>query len=338
MERERCCQARNATAARHWACDKAKEPGRVALHRLLSRMLLLTAAMVLVASVIVVVPAHASADVALNTYTAPDGSKQFISDGGTMPIGSTLQIGVFVSLDSCDPVTVSWGDGASGSRNYGGFLAENWQHTYNSSGTFTISASEPCGSGTGQTRTISVASSGGLFGGGGLFDTSGSQFIPTIFGLIFGFIGLVLALANPRIPVSASFDFDKQIHQSSGSPFTPTPINPTTITPTEINPVQVDSRLIIPRTVTPTMVVPTPITPTGFDPAMTTLPSMVANLVSYSDIPTGAPRQDDPRIKMDPGKATDLNQLVACPTCGGRLGYVAGGWFCLNPACPLRQL
>src|SRR6266571_2146878 len=90
MERERCCQARNATAARHWACDKAKEPGRVALHRLLSRMLLLTAAMVLVASVIVVVPAHASADVALNTYTAPDGSKQFISDGGTMPIGSYL--------------------------------------------------------------------------------------------------------------------------------------------------------------------------------------------------------------------------------------------------------
>ncbi|TMI45044.1 hypothetical protein E6H19_05775 [Candidatus Bathyarchaeota archaeon] len=135
------------------------------MHRLLSRTLQLTAAMVLVASVIVVVPAHASADVALNTYTAPDGSKQFISDGDSMPIGSTLQIGVFVSLDSCDPVTVSWGDGASGSRNYGGSLAENWQHTYNSSGTFTISASEPCGSGTGQTRTINVASSGGLFGG-----------------------------------------------------------------------------------------------------------------------------------------------------------------------------
>src|SRR5207245_7983560 len=63
MEREHRCQARNTTAARHWACDKAKEPGKVALHRLLSRTLQLTAAMVLVASVIVVVPAHASADV-----------------------------------------------------------------------------------------------------------------------------------------------------------------------------------------------------------------------------------------------------------------------------------
>src|SRR3989442_14971897 len=138
MERERCCQARNSTAASHWACDKAKEPGKVALHRLLSRMLLLTAAMVLVASVIVVVPAHASADVALNTYTAPDGTKQFISDGGTMPIGSTLQIGVFVSLDSCDPVAVSWGDVASGSRNYGGFPGGKLHHPHKSSSTPTI--------------------------------------------------------------------------------------------------------------------------------------------------------------------------------------------------------
>src|SRR2546426_8301066 len=183
----------------------------------LSYLVLLAASFVLVASTIVVTPANASADVAMNTYTSPDGSRQFIEDGGTMPVGSTLEIGVFVSLDSCDPVTVSWGDGASGTKNYGGSLAENWQHTYNSPGTFTIHASEPCGSGTSQTRTINVASSGGLFGGGGLFDTSGSQFIPTIFGLIFGFIGLVLALANPRIPVSASFDFDKQIHQGSGS-------------------------------------------------------------------------------------------------------------------------
>src|SRR2546428_10703608 len=157
MERERCCQARNTTPARHWACDKAKEPGKVALHRLLSRTLQLTAAMVLVASVIVVVPAHASADVALNTYTAPDGSKQFISDGDSMPIGSTLQIGVFVSLDSCDPVTVSWGDGASGSRNYGGSLGEDWQHTYNSSGTFTNSSSAPRGSDTRQPKTFKTS-------------------------------------------------------------------------------------------------------------------------------------------------------------------------------------
>jgi hypothetical protein len=301
-------------------------------------MLLLTAVMVIVASVIVIAPVHASADVALNTYTAPDGSKQFISDGGTMPVGSTLQIGVFVSLDSCDPVTVHWGDGSYGSMTYGGSLAENWQHTYNSSGTFTISATEPCGSGTGQTRTITVQSSSGLFGGGGgLFDTSGSQFIPTIFGLIFGIIGLVLAFANPRIPVSASFDFGRQNPQGTGSPFTPTPIIPTTITPRIIYPTEVTPKPIVPTTVTPTVVTPTPITPIGIDPAMTAPPSMVANLVSFSDIPPGAPRQDDPRLKMEPGKATDLNQLVTCPTCGGHLGYVAGGWFCLNPACRLRQ-
>src|SRR2546422_9604479 len=312
MERERCCQARNTTPARHWACDKAKEPRKLALHRFLWRMLQLTAAMVLVASVIVVVPAHASADVALNTYTAPDGSKQFISDGGTMPIGSTLEIGVFVSLDSCDPVTVSWGDGASGTMNYGGSLARNWQHTYNSPGTFTIRASEPCGSGTSQTRTVNVGSSGGLFGGGGLgpFDPSGSQFVPSIFGLIFGLICVGLALGNPRIPVSASFDPGNRVPQGPGLPATPTPIITTTITPTKINPTEVTPKPIIPSTVTPTLVAPTPITPIGIDPSMTTLPSMVANLVSYQDVPPGAPRQDDPRLKMDLGKPTDLNQLL----------------------------
>ncbi len=24
-------------------------------------------------------------------------------------------------------------------------------------------------------------------------------------------------------------------------------------------------------------------------------------------------------------------------TCGGKLGYVADGWLCMNPACPLRE-
>jgi len=253
----------------------------------LSYLVLLAASLVLVASTIVVTPANASADVAMNTYTSPDGNRQFIQNGGTMPVGSTLQIGVFVSLDSCDPVTVSWGDGASGTMNYGGSLAENWQHTYNSPGTFTIRASEPCGSGTSQTRTVNVGSGGGLFGGGGLapFDPSGSQFVPSIFGLIFGLIGLGLALGNPRIPVSPSFDPGKSVLQGPGLPVTPTPIIPTTITPTWVNPTEVTPRPIIPTTVTPTVVAPTPITPIGIDPSMTTLASMVANLVSYRDIP-----------------------------------------------------
>jgi hypothetical protein len=65
-------------------------------------------------------------------------------------------------------------------------------------------------------------------------------------------------------------------------------------------------------------------------------PSMAAHRVSYRDIPIGAPLQPDPRIGMVPGEATDVFQEMHCK-CGGRLGYVAGGWFCLNAQCPKIQ-
>ena len=65
--------------------------------------------------------------------------------------------------------------------------------------------------------------------------------------------------------------------------------------------------------------------------------SMVANLVSFRDIPVGAPRQEDPRQQFTPGEPTDVTRPPPCPTCRGPMGFAAGGWFCLNPNCPLRQ-
>ncbi len=67
-----------------------------------------------------------------------------------------------------------------------------------------------------------------------------------------------------------------------------------------------------------------------------TLPSMSTHVVSYRDIPIGAPRQPDPRIAMRSGEPTDVFTDPHC-TCGGKLGYVADGWLCMNPACPLRE-
>ena len=78
---------------------------------------------------------------------------------------------------------------------------------------------------------------------------------------------------------------------------------------------------------------PSPVPPTPFG----TPPSFAANLVSYRDIPPGAPRQPDPRLPMKEGEPTNLDQPLSCPACKvGKLGFVAGGWFCLNPNCPLR--
>lgn len=63
--------------------------------------------------------------------------------------------------------------------------------------------------------------------------------------------------------------------------------------------------------------------------------SMVAHLVSLRDIPIGAPRQPQPRIEMVFGTPTDVGQRVTC-TCGGRMGFTAAGWFCLDQGCPQR--
>ena len=228
-------------------------------------------------------PAAASADVALNTYLTPDGNRYFIEDGGTMPPGSTLRITVFADLFSCDPVTVNWGDGTTESRTYGGSLAQSWEHMYNATGPYTISATEPCGSG-GNVRTINVGS-----GGLAIFNPSGALFLPTVLGLIFGFIAVGLALGKVK----------------------PAPANVAAAPPA------------VPRLV--------PINPLG------TPYSMVANLVSFRDIPVGAPRQEDPRQQFTPGEPTDVTRPPPCPTCRGPMGFAAGGWFCLNPNCPLRQ-
>ena len=66
-------------------------------------------------------------------------------------------------------------------------------------------------------------------------------------------------------------------------------------------------------------------------------PSMSTHWVSYRDIPVGAPRQDPDWIRMQPGRPPNVFETPRCPACGGELGWVAGGWFCLNPECPLRR-
>ena len=66
-------------------------------------------------------------------------------------------------------------------------------------------------------------------------------------------------------------------------------------------------------------------------------PSMSTHWVSYRDIPVGAPPQNPDWIQMRPGTPTNVFETPRCPFCGGPLGWTAGGWFCLNPACPGRQ-
>lgn len=230
-------------------------------------------------------PVAASADVSLVGYQVDGGGFTPIGDGGTMPVGATLEIRVWVDLYSCDPVTVDWGDGTTQAANYGGTFAMNWYHTYNAEGTYTISATEPCGS-QGELRTIHVGA-----GGFAIFDPSGDLFLPTMLGLIFSFLALGLALGKTK-PAAAN----------AKGPFA------------NVQPPAAPRRLV-------------PITPLG------TPYSMVANLVSFRDIPVGARRQPEPRMQFTPGEPTDIRQAPRCQ-CGGTLGFAAGGWFCLNPQCP----
>ncbi|HLE46295.1 MAG TPA: hypothetical protein VI915_04865 [Thermoplasmata archaeon] len=228
-------------------------------------------------------PARASADVSIQGY---DNGGGFIpvGNGGSIPVGATLEIRVWVDLYACDPVTVRWGDGTTSTHSYGGSFAQTFTHTYDTAGTYTISASEPCG-GSGNTGTINV-------GGGGfaIFDPSSEMFVPTLLGLIFGLMAIAMAFGGPRVPP-------------------PKPVDPAAVPP--------------PR--------PRPRLAPGI-PA-----DMVQHMVSYRDVPVGAPLQPDPRIAIEMGTPTDISQRVHCRTCGGPLGFVAGGWFCLNPQCPLRQ-
>ncbi len=134
----------------------------------------------------------------------------------------------------------------------------------------------------------------GSAGGLAVFDPSGPIFFPSIMGLFLGLGGLGAALGGPKLP--------------PGGPAAAT--------------VQVPP----PRPSRPRLKPGIPA-------------SMVAHLVSLRDVPVGAPRQDVPwpdnvpRIQMVPGQPTDVFQQVSCD-CGGKMGFVAGGWFCLDPKCP----
>ena len=223
--------------------------------------------------------ASASADVSIQGYDSGGGFVP-VGDGGSIPVGASLQIRVWVDLYACDPVTVRWGDGTQSSQSFGGSFAKTFTHTYDTAGTYTITATEPCGGG-GNAGTINV-------GGGGfaIFEPSSELFVPTILGLIFGLMALAMAFGGPRVP----------------------PVKP-------VDP----NAAPLPR--------PRPRLIPGV------LPSMVQHIVSWREIPIGAQRLPDPRIPMVPGEPTDVLQQMHCPKCGGQLGYVAAGWFCLNPQC-----
>jgi len=225
-------------------------------------------------------PARAAADVSIYGYTV-GGSWTPVENGGTIPVGATLEVHVWVDLYSCDPVTVHWGDGATETRSFGSFM-ESFEHTYAAAGTYTISASDGCGAG--NTGVIHVGGGGGL----GMLDPSSDTFMPTLFGLLLAIMGVILAFGGPKLPTAAP-----------PSPPAPNPARP--------------RRPFVPGV----------------------LPSMAMHLVWHSDIPPGAPVQPDPRIPMVPGQQTDVLQRMRCPSCGGNMGYVAEGWFCLNPQCPL---
>src|SRR2546428_12850760 len=105
-----------------------------------------------------------------------------------MPLGSTLRISVFTDLYSCDPVTVSWGDGASETRTYGGNLVQSWEHTDNATGTYTIRGTEPCGDG--DATRIDIGGHRGLAN----FDPSYALIFPTVFRHLLVLVALVQAL------------------------------------------------------------------------------------------------------------------------------------------------
>lgn len=230
-------------------------------------------------------PARAGTDANLYGYTTSDGGFTPLSDGGSMPLGATVEVHVWADLYSCDPVTVYWGDGTHDTMNFGGSFSETFTHVYASEGTYTIYALDCAGTG-GNTATITV---GGL--GGSLFDPSSPMFLPTFFGLILGVMALGMSLGTPRTAPRGKTGGAATAAQA----WQPAPT---------------------------------------FQPGIP--PSMASHLVSYRDIPVGAPRQN-PQIPMRAGEPTDVFADPHCPACGGPLGYVAGGWFCLNPACPLRE-
>ncbi len=225
-------------------------------------------------------PARAAVDVSIQGYTL-GGSWTPVGNGGTIPLGASLEVRIWGDLYSCDPVTVRWGDGAQETHSFSGFSMD-LEHTYAAAGTYTITASDGCGSGS--PGTIRVGGGGGV----SLFDLGDPLFLPQLFGILFAIMGLVLAFNGPRLPAAPP-----------AAPPAPAPARP--------------RRPFVPGV----------------------LPSMAMHLVWHKDIPPGAPVQPDPRIPMVPGQQTDVLQRMQCPSCGGQLGYVAEGWFCLNPQCPL---
>ncbi len=153
--------------------------------KLLIRSVLLAAvAVVIAASLTVPRPAHADPNLGFVQQYQPD------NPDGSWNVGSTVHL--IAEPSSCNSVQVDWGDSyvQTGSGSYIYF-----DHAYGSPGTYTVKATELCsGGGTGY-LTITIA---GGFGGLDL------QTLAGVMGLLFGLLGIGLAVSGPSLKVAAA--------------------------------------------------------------------------------------------------------------------------------------
>jgi len=152
--------------------------------------------LVAMATFLTMVP-RVSAAPAISVQGYDSGGGFVFADGSSpMPVGATVEIRVWVDLDSCDPISVNWGDGSqTETQNYGGSLAKLWEHKYTKEGTYTITARESmCPGSLSITKQIVI---GGI---GFLFDPASPLFMPVVFSLILAVVGLALANVKIALP------------------------------------------------------------------------------------------------------------------------------------------
>ena len=169
----------------------------------------------LFAIAMVAMPSHGATwpTIAFDSYQAADGSYTPLSCGTTsgtacppIPVGSTLNIVVFVGLDNCDPVTLAYGDGTSDQVNLGGSAGHNFYHTYNNAGDYKLTATfNACSGGQPSVQATITIGGGNLPSFSNVLDYAVSLSVPaaSVVGVVFGLASVGLAL-TPRRDVQPS--------------------------------------------------------------------------------------------------------------------------------------
>ena len=153
--------------------------------KVLAETILVAAALIMVFSIAVPHPVHADPNLGFSAQYQPD------NPDGSWNVGSTVHL---VSEPSvCDTVQINWGDGTV-QQESGSYLLE-FEHAYSAPGTYTVTATELCsGGGTGY-LTITIE---GGFGGLDL------QYLAGIMGVLFGLLGIGLAVGGPSLKVGTA--------------------------------------------------------------------------------------------------------------------------------------